>query len=152
MTRALMLAWVALAAGGAAATPAVASAPARFVGIQAWDEPPAEEFGRLSRAKVNTWRANLVWRNIEEARGKYTWGRYDTLFANAAANNVRIMPVLIGSPKWANATVHYPPKNATTTQAFYKFAEAATRRYGQNGTFWRGKGRPTSVRPLYWQI
>ncbi|MBW3653183.1 MAG: MBL fold metallo-hydrolase, partial [Actinobacteria bacterium] len=31
----------------------------------------------------------------------YNWGRYDRLFADAARRGVRIVPVLLGSPRWA---------------------------------------------------
>ena len=74
------------------------------------------------------------------------------MFADAAANNVRILPVLIGSPRWANWKPQLPPKDAETRRRFYQFAEAAVARYGPHGEFWRGKPYPASVRAVDWEV
>ena len=142
---------VALALVAFAAAPASA-APANFVGLQDWKPLTAEKFGRLDRANVHVWRNIFVWNTVESERGTYKWDRYDRMFADAAANNVRILPILIGSPKWANWKPQLPPKNADTRRRFYKFSEAAVARYGPHGEFWRGKPYPRSVRAVDWEV
>ena len=148
---AVALALLALAAGGHPAA-ASAAAPPNFVGLQGWNQPSPDKFKRIGRAKVNTWRQNLLWSGVEKTRGRYTWRRYDDLFTKAAVGNVRIFPVLIGSPAWARFKPQYPPNTTAGRKAFYEFSKAAAKRYGPNGTFWRGKPYPRSVRPVYWQV
>jgi polysaccharide biosynthesis protein PslG len=132
--------------------PAASAAPARFVGLQDWKPLTEEKFGRIDRANVDLWRNIFVWATVEAEKGTYRWTRYDRLFADAAANNVRIIPVLIGSPRWANWKPQLPPKDAATRRRFYQFAEAAVARYGPHGEFWRDKPYPASVRATDWEV
>ncbi len=140
-----------LAAALAAST--ASAAPPRFVGLQGWDpEPSLAKLRRMELAKVDVWRVNVTWRTIEPQPGQYKWDHVDRLFAHAASRNVRIFPVLIGSPPWANWKPQYPPKNAETRRAFFRFAQKATDRYGPTGYFWRGKPWSRYVRAWYWQV
>jgi hypothetical protein len=141
-----------IAAAAASATATAAAPPEHFVGLQSWNLPPATKLARLDRANVHTWRANVLWSSVEARRGQYDWRRYDALFARAAANGVRLFPVLLGSPSWANRSPHYPPTESGTRGAFYRFSKAATRRYGPHGAFWRGRPWPAAARPVYWQV
>jgi len=137
------------------ALPASASAapPDYLVGTQGYINPSGPTFARLHRAKVNAWRSNLLWSSVERTRGRYNWRRYDSLFGRSAAQGIRVFPVLLGSPPWANSNVHHPPQTTSTRRAFYRFANAAVARYGPRGTFWRTRPWAVSaVRPLYWQV
>jgi hypothetical protein len=149
---AIALALAALMLPAAAPDRAAAAAPPYFVGLQGYDDPSRSGFERLNRAKVNTWRTNLSWASVEGTRGKYNWDRYDRLFKQAAINNVRIFPVLIASPKWASSSPKYPPTSSEGRERYFKFAKAAVRRYGPNGTWWQRKPYARALRPKYFQV
>ena len=107
---------------------------------------------RLDRANVGLYRVTLKWSGVESKRGRYDWAYYDRLFLRASRSNVRLLPVLLGSPAWAARREPYPPTTSANKRAFYRFAAAAADRYGPTGGFWAGKSFGRSVRAHYWQI
>jgi len=125
--------------------PATAQAPPGFVGTQALTDPTDEEFRRLGSAGITTYRHNIVWRYVEGHRGHYAWARYDRLFARAARKGVRVMPVLVGSPRWANRDVHHPPTTYEGRQAYYRFVGAVVKRYGPTGQLWKTQPRASAA-------
>ena len=108
-------------------------APSGFIGTQAITGPSESDFSRLGGAEIDTYRHNIVWRLVEVRPGRYDWTRYDRLFARAAANGVRVMPVLVGSPTWINRDIHHPPITYAGRQAYYRFVSAVVERYGPTG-------------------
>lgn len=151
-----LLLWAALAAVLLALiVPAAASAaspPPGFVGLQDWTHPGPAGFARLGRAEARLYRVNLNWSAIDRGGGSYYWDRYDALFDRAAASGVRLMPVLIGSPRWAAPKPQWPPRSASNRRAFRRFTAAAVQRYGPNGQFWKGKPHSSWVRARWWQV
>jgi len=105
-------------------------------------------------------RMQLSWASVESTRGTYKWTRYDRIFEMAARRGISVMPVLLGSPDWVKhqacnycSKAQWPPMTTSQRSAYYRFAEAAARRYGRNGTFWQGKtDLATSTRVRYWQV
>jgi hypothetical protein len=161
---AALLAVAALALALAPAT-ASAAAPPYFVGLQDWGTPDATRLLKLNRARVQTYRIQLNWANVEKqkpsgncnpgsttCRRQYDWSRYDEVFAQAAKRNIRMLPVLLGSPAWAYAKQTTPPLGPVGRRSYYDFAAAAAKRYGPNGTFWSGRGVPKETRAYYWQV
>jgi len=171
-----LLAPLALAAACLAllAPSAHAAPPTDFVGTQAFGGPTDAQLARLGKAKVRVFRAQMGWATVESqkptgctssacSKHTYDWRPYDRMFERAASNGVRILPVLLGSPRWAVSDERWVPVRGKPgyrdwkRQAFYDFAKAAARRYGPNGAFWAeraslGKRTPGSVRARYWQV
>ena len=153
-TAALTGALAALVLAACTLIPASASAapPPDFVGLQSWYDPSGTDLNRMRSARVRIFRMQINWDSVERTRGSYTWGRYDRLFAMAAARNVSIMPVLLGSPRWAASKPQYPPMTSSSRTRFRLFARKAVERYGPSGTFWATRSVPSAVRARYWQV
>src|SRR3954468_24441406 len=64
---------------------AVARPPASFYGVQAWSDPGPSEFKRMGRARIGTYRTNLLWSVVEYRQGARNWEPYDSVVASAAA-------------------------------------------------------------------
>ncbi len=158
---------LAVAIVGLALAPARASAapPDYFVGLQSWATPTSFQMDKLRRANVQSYRIQLNWASVESRRPTgncspggtscrryYDWSHYDRLFARAAARGLRVLPVVLGSPRWAYSKQTTPPLGPVGRRSYYDFTKAAARRYGPNGTFWSGRGVPRALRAHYWQI
>ena len=151
-----------------ALAPALASAgpPRGFVGLQSWTDPSGSRFDTLKDSKVSTFRAQLSWTSVEPNKPtggschvgdgcvhEYRWGRYDRMFEMAGKRGIRILPVLLGSPRWAASKAQNPPMQASQRKAFYAFTEAAVDRYGPNGSFWPTKNLSgATVGANDWQV
>ena len=142
---ALSFAWAAHAAASASA-----AAPGGFVGLQDWNRAATDDFPRLARAKVDVWRMALQWDVVQPVRGQgYDWSRYDAVVAQASAQGVQLLPILIGSPSWAASRPLLAPATGEARRAYFRFVAAAVERYGPGGTFWRDRpGRPI----VSWQV
>jgi len=101
------------------------------------------DLGRMGQSGMGLYRARF--RQDEVAQSGFT--RLDNLAGQASLNGVALQPVLINMP----LDVYTPPKTQAARTSFASFAEAAARRYGPNGTFWRGCGCPP--RPVkVWEV
>lgn len=77
----------------------------------------------ISYGSVRLWDAGISWGLVEKRRGVYSWGTFDRAIANANAQNLEIVYVLGGTPRWAarniregaypNAGAASPPKSMT---------------------------------------
>lgn len=161
-----------LCAAGAALFASTASAgpPHReFVGVQAYGEPTVVEWDRVRNANLRTFRMQLDWASVERDRPTgcnehacerhvYDWRRYDRMFTHAAQRGIRILPYLLGSPRWATPDPRWPPVRYRRDyanwkrQAFYDFAKAAARRYGVRGDMWRLNSSLPEIPARDWQV
>ena len=130
------------------ATSAHAIAPPHFVGLQSFDDPTTNQLLKVQRARVTEFRMVINWRAVEPTKPRcygreschnYRFARYHQIFDRAAQKGVRILPVLMGSPEWANRDVRWPPSGTLARGSYYDFAAAVTRRYGANGSFCQQK-------------
>lgn len=171
---ALAVALAVLVATALVLAPASASAaipPRSFTGLQSFDDPTPRQWQGLRSARPGVFRMQFNWASVEAnspstncstspCEHDYRWGRYDRAFDRAALAGVPIMPVVLGSPGWASegrevqdqrwAPLPISAKGRHSREALYDFIEAATRRYGPNGTHWVGKSAKAPA--VYWQI
>jgi hypothetical protein len=99
-------------------------------------------------AGVRIVRVNFSWAAIEVRRGFYDFAGTDAAVADAAANHLDVLPVLIDAPRFLNGRGRQiaPPRRPA---AIRPFARALARRYGRGGSFWRQHpGLPR--RPIRW--
>jgi polysaccharide biosynthesis protein PslG len=126
---------VALATAAADAT----ATPRSFFGTISFSDPTKAEFDRMGRARVGTYRTNFVWSAVEPSGPNSSfpddWSRYDKLIGDAAANGIRVLPTVYGSPQWAASKTTSPPDQAHRAD-FSSFLHAAVQRYGPDGQFW----------------
>jgi polysaccharide biosynthesis protein PslG len=123
-----------------------------FVGIQAWDTPSAPEFARLAAGRIGLYRTNILWSVVEYQPGARNWGPYDQLIFRAASARMRVVPVLLGSPRFAARKFQYPPRSARNKKRWAAFVRDVVRRYGRRGTFWR-QNPTVPYKPITaWQV
>ena len=94
------------------------------------------DLGRMSNAKIGTYRARFRQDEVLSGGTYSNWTRLDNLAKQAALKNVTLAPVLINLPG-ENYTA---PTTDTERTDFGAFAKAAALRYGPNGSFWPGCG------------
>lgn len=104
---------------------------------------------RRVRALGVRWiREELRWPEVEPTPGTFRWRRYDKLFADSASRGLHVLPMLIGTPRWAGSSSLAMPD----PQAFGTFAARAAARYGPGGSFWRTRRRLAGYAPQWFEL
>jgi polysaccharide biosynthesis protein PslG len=151
--------------------PAQARPPRDFVGITSEDvfarggSYRAKNMRRQSRLRIGTIRQVFDWAQIERSPNRFSFARYDAFVLAAARYRIRVLPVLFNPPSFRSKAPStgrlrgtYPPRSNAAMGAF---AARVARRYGRNGTLWRGRGRKLPITayqvwnepplPVYWR-
>lgn len=148
--RAPIAALLALAGATLLAAPASAAPPRGFFGLQAWSTPSQGEFSRMSRGGAGTYRVNFLWSGVEPEPGVRNWGPLDEVVIRATRTRMTILPVILGSPRFAAASSRYPPRTAANA-SYRAFVREVVARYGPGTGFFRDHGLPD--RPIrQWQV
>jgi hypothetical protein len=139
---------LALAISAAAASTATAL-PATFWGMDSQATPTAEQFQRLRRGGVGSFRISLPWSGVQPVKGgALNWAGIDAVVGGAAAAGFNVLPFVYDAPSWVmsrmvvdgrnhvRAPRSLPVKTAAQRAAWAAFLEQAVARYGPNGTFW----------------
>jgi polysaccharide biosynthesis protein PslG len=114
----------------------------------------------MSAAGIDSIRVWLSWSQIEAIRGHYDWSAADAAIRRAAGGGLSSFPFLFTEPDWAveldghdcPQCATYAPSSATTRDAYARFAGAAVRRYGPDGTFWKDHPELPYLPIHSWQI
>ena len=96
------------------------------------------ELAQAQALGVRWIREQLPWGSIERSPGRYRWRQFDGLMAAAARARLRVLPLLLGTPRWAGPASFALPNDPDD---FGAFAAHAAARYGPGGTFWRAHPR-----------
>jgi Concanavalin A-like lectin/glucanases superfamily len=107
-----------------------------------------DDLGRMGKGNVGLYRARFNQAQVLSGGNYSNWTKLDNLAKQAALKGVTLTPVLINMP--IEGTYTAPTTDAGRTE-FGRFAEAAARRYGPNGSFWSScgcKSRPVRV----WEV
>jgi polysaccharide biosynthesis protein PslG len=131
---------LALAPASHAATPKV---PNGFFGVT-WDGPAAvaaeseqdRQFALMARSGVESVRAVFSWSEIEPTSFVYDFRVPDALVARAARHRLRLLPVVLNPPAYAQqepAVEGSPPRDP---QDYARLLSELVRRYGPSGSFW----------------
>jgi polysaccharide biosynthesis protein PslG len=125
--------------------PAIASASVdrTFWGVSPQgDRPSSGEFDRMGEGRVGTFRLTFQWRQLNPDPDRFRWELIDPVFADAARNGIKVLPVLYGTPDWIKCDLNpdqcrrKPPLGTPRAKkAWERFVRAAVRRYGPGGTF-----------------
>ena len=94
-------------------------------------------------------REEFSWPEIEPQNDSWQWDRYDHLMIEAAERNMRVLPVLFDTPKWAGSAWNEIPSNPAE---FSQYAAKVAERYGPDGTFWQAHPEIASYAPDYFEI
>ena len=115
----------------------------------------AQDFALMKRAGVESARVDFPWFVIEPARGVYRFDLLDPMVAQAAANGIRLLPVLSTTPKWASPRPngadfgHWAPADLSL---YGNYASALIGRYGPAGSFWAENPTLPRVPIRTWQL
>jgi polysaccharide biosynthesis protein PslG len=135
-----------------------AAVPRDFVGVAADDlfaGDPAYRSNTLNTQRsvgVGLIRQTFDWSSIETAPGRYNLSAYDAYVASAAAQRVRVLPILFNPPGFRRRTsgrASCPPRRLSTMAAF---ARALVKRYGTRGSLWRERPDVPKTAIRSWQI
>ncbi len=157
----LRSALVAAVVFAAATAGASAKVPASWVGVLA--EPPIfdkhvkldRELRTMRSARVGTVRiAFYGWESESVEGGPIDLSRSDKLILAAAKRGLHVLPVLLGSPKWArqDPKVDFSAPTAQGRFAYAVLCAAFVKRYGPQGTLWSEHPDVTPVPVRQYQI
>jgi Beta-galactosidase len=157
---ALALAATFLPAGSSGAPTTV---PTGFFGIAPQGQLTPEDARYMKAGGIETVRFTLIWPAIQPtAKGGYNWGYFDEVVEVATRAGLRVLPTFNSTPSWlAGKSTTLPVKNAKQRAAWTAFVEAAVKRYGPGGEFWKQHAQvgvnyePAITKPLpikEWQI
>jgi hypothetical protein len=148
----------------AVALPLFAASPAQalrseFYGIVQGPANAQDRVG-MKTLKIRTDRIIMNWRDIETRKGVRDWTETDAEYGALAAQGIRVLPFVWGSPEWTNngaGTLARPPTSSADQTAWRDFLRAAVGRYGPGGFYWTSKfpQQHPGVPPLpvtAWQI
>jgi hypothetical protein len=163
VTRTLLL--LAVSAWLLAAAPAADGSPRRvphgFYGVM-WDRaaagaPDADQTAQwnlMARSGVESVRTEFSWARAQPEAGQPpSFAATDRVVALAAAHNIRLLPIVMGTPAWA---ARDPDRGQASPPAriedYTAYLRALVGRYGPRGSFWDER-RDLPRRPLReWQI
>ncbi len=135
-----------------AATCPTASAAEVQLGLHAETATPAE-LDRIAHGGADILRTPMKWGHVQPVkRGPYDWTEYDKLIGDAALAGVPVLPVVVGSPRYARPGPAEQPTRKRDVQQFTKFVRALARRYGPGGNFWITRPEIPQVPVTSWQI
>jgi hypothetical protein len=145
-----MLAGVAVVALASGSVAAAAEHPA--AGVVSQGDLAERDFARMDRGGVETLRFLLRRALVEPAAGAYDWSSVDPVVEAAARHRIELLPVIYGTPPWADPVEAHPPLDtAAERHGWRRFLTALVDRYGPGGVFWdRRVGRVGPIRR--WQI
>ena len=108
--------------------------------------------GLQAGSGVGVLRHNFDWTYIEPSPGKYNFSVDDWWVAAAARKNIRILPVLFGSPSFYVHRHSGGVSPPSSRAAFANYCAALVRRYGPTGSFWAAHPE-VPKRPIRsWQV
>jgi hypothetical protein len=149
---ALLAAVAALLVGALAAAPASAQQPKELYGVVPWKTPSVKYFSRLKKANVGIYRMTFLWPVVEFQRGARNWFPYDKIFKRVARAGMRVLPTVVGSPRFAARKFQYPPRSKRNQKAWGRFVQAAAKRYGAGGDFWKANPSLPYLPIKWWQV
>ena len=96
----------------------------------------------LKKSGATTVRWTMNWSHIEPKSGSWNWSAADKVVGGLAAQGIRVLPVMWGTPRWvASSAITAPIATQTQRDAWSGYLRAAIRRYGPGGNYWSGAYR-----------
>jgi hypothetical protein len=141
--RTLAVAAIAAAVLVLPAAHAHAAAPAGFFGLNyEFKDITGGDVLFLKKSGATTVRWTMNWSNVEPKAGAWNWSRADDVIGALAAQGIRVVPVMWGTPRWVASSAITPPIGTPMQRnAWSVYLRAAVKRYGPHGTYWSGPYR-----------
>ena len=116
---------------------------------QGWGTNSQSILDQTTPLGVHWLREDFQWSTIEPSNDSWDFSRYDHLLLEAAARNIRILPVLIDTPRWAGASWNTIPADPAQ---YADYVAKVTGRYGPGGSFWQAHPEVASFAPDYFEL
>ncbi len=141
---------------------APARLPAGFFGIAPQTPLTPQDVSYMKAGGIESVRVPVTWAEVQpKAKGGYVWTNVDKSVEVAARGGLQVLPFLCGTPRWLAKPTTMPVNSAQQRAAWTAFLQAAVKRYGPGGEFWREHSHegidyePAIEKPLpirTWQI
>ena len=87
-----------------------ATTPAGFFGLNFYfRDITAKDVFYLKASGATTVRWIMNWQHVEPKRGTWNWSESDAVVGDLAAQGIRVLPVMWGSPGWVASRAVTPP-------------------------------------------
>jgi hypothetical protein len=141
---ACLLAALFATAQAGSATPPIRP-PKGFFGIGPQSTLSEEDASYMEAGGIESVRWPVAWAGVQPtAKGGYNWSSLDETVAVAAQHGMRVLPFLVSTPAWiASKTTTLPINSGRARNAWTEFLEAAVKRYGPGGEFWKSHATGT---------
>jgi hypothetical protein len=125
-------------AGSGSAKPPI-RAPKGFFGVAPQSTLTDQDAAYMKAGGIEAIRWPLPWNLIQPtAKGGYDWESFDPVVAVAARHGLTVLPFVYATPRWISRKyTTMPIDSARARKAWTAFLEAAVKRYGPGGEFWR---------------
>lgn len=136
------------------------------VGVSPQTTLDARDYDKIEGAGIDVVRIPLNWSHVqagpgdcqpEPAHSVCNWVDLDAQIGNAAEAGARVVPILSDVPGWVYRHTTRPPLNGAARAGWEDFVDAAVRRYGPDGAFWKTnftnppyEGEPKPI--VEWQV
>jgi len=111
------------------------------------------EFREMKRSGVESVRVAVYWFNLQpEKHRRPDFSTVDALVRSAAANGLRLAPVVLGAPRWATGNWARPMPMPKHPADYARFMTRLVDRYGSTGTYWSGHRGVRRMPIRSWQI
>ncbi len=144
--------------------PSVPKAPREFFGVVPQSLVTDVDLARMQQGNVGTIRMVIPWGALAptEADTEVDFSSIDPTVLGAAANGIRIVPTIYGSPTWVAEGLDgykcdpgcgpYAPSSEAGLAAWKDFIAQIVGRYGPDGELWRDHPEVDQVPVRSWQI
>jgi polysaccharide biosynthesis protein PslG len=139
------------------------------VGVSPQTALDARDYDKIEGAGAEVIRIPMNWSHVQAgpgdcqwdtANGVCNWVNLDAQIGNASEAGARVVPILSDVPGWVYKHTTRPPLNGEARAGWEDFVDAAVRRYGPSGEFWKTgytdppyEGAPETAHPIIeWQI
>jgi glycosyl hydrolase family 42 (putative beta-galactosidase) len=114
-------------------------APKGFFGIAPQNVLTDADVQYMQAGGIDAIRWPLAWAAVQPTRtGGYNWAVLDPIVEVAARRGLEVLPFVYATPRWISRKyTTLPVDNGRVKLAWTQFLEAAVRRYGPGGEFWR---------------
>src|SRR6201989_1299105 len=143
---------------GLLAVPAAAQGylPPGFIGISPQNNGNAHEHEVMGDAGIQSVRLPLYWAAVEPENPAFAerqWDSFDREVRLAADAGMETLPFITSTPKWVSPVrIDVPVATAHQRRAWASFVQAAVRRYGPGGSFWREEDELPYIPVRRWEI
>ena len=97
----------------------------------------AQTWAKMADSGVESTRTSFFWSHAEFYKGQLDFSTTDDLVAIATANNIKLLPVVMGAPRWARQSDEpASPPTKEGRAAYANYVRQLIRHYGPNGVFW----------------